>query len=61
MPDADAGVVLCGVDVVTGGNIRQQKILLTGTCWYELAGLWHLLSAQGYNIYRVPLGYSCVR
>lgn len=42
-------------------NIRQQKILLTGTCWYELTGLWHLLSAQGYNIYRIPLGYSCVR
>ncbi|ELO5003686.1 hypothetical protein QUQ70_004869, partial [Escherichia coli] len=38
---------------------RRQKILLTGTCWYELTGLWHLLSAQGYDVYRVPLEYSC--
>ncbi len=36
-------------------------MLLTGTCWYELTGLWHLLSAQGYNVYRVPPGYPCVR
>lgn len=41
-------------------NVRQ-KILLTGTCWYELTGLWYLLSGQGYEVYRVPLGYSCVR
>lgn len=39
----------------------RQKILLTGTCWYELTGLWHLLSAQGHNVYRVPPGYPCVR
>lgn len=39
----------------------RQKILLTGACWYELTELWHLLSAQGYNVYRVPLGYSSVR
>lgn len=36
-------------------------MLLTGTCWYEMTGLWHLLSAQGYNVYRVPPGYPCVR
>ncbi|WP_426472804.1 hypothetical protein [Escherichia marmotae] len=52
--------VLCGTDVVNVVSMRQ-KILLTGTCWYELTGLWHLLSAQGYNVYRVPLRYSCVR
>ncbi|EPV1155047.1 hypothetical protein [Escherichia coli] len=43
------------------GVSERQKILLTGTCWYELTGLWHLLSAQGYDVYRVPLGYSCAR
>lgn len=42
-------------------SMRGKKILLTGTCWYELTGLWHLLSAQGYSVYRVPPGYSCVR
>lgn len=42
-------------------NRGKIKILLTGTCWYELTGLWHLLSAQGYSVYRAPLGYSCVR
>lgn len=47
------------VDMVVGR--RGRKILLTGTCWYELTGLWHLLSAQGYNVYRVPQGYSSVR
>lgn len=58
MSGTDTGDVLCGVDVVNDKNIRQ-KILLTGTCWYELTGLWYLLSTQGYNVYRVPLGYSC--
>lgn len=60
MSGADTGDVLCGADVVKVVSVRQ-KILLTGTCWYELTGLWHLLSEQGYNVYRVPLGYSCVR
>ncbi|WP_174498312.1 hypothetical protein [Escherichia coli] len=60
MPDTDVGDFLCGIDVVTVVSVRQ-KILLTGTCWYELTGLWHLLSAQGYNVYRVPPGYPCVR
>ncbi|EAT6028178.1 hypothetical protein A3U77_20180 [Salmonella enterica subsp. enterica serovar Urbana] len=60
MSGTDIGDVLCGTDVVNVVSVRQ-KILLTGTCWYELTGLWHLLSAQGYNVYRVPLGYSCVR
>ena len=60
MSGTDTGDVLYGTDVVNVVSVRQ-KILLTGTCWYELTGLWHLLSAQGYNVYRVPLGYSCVR
>ncbi|ELD0539745.1 hypothetical protein QUR00_004339 [Escherichia coli] len=60
MSGSDTGDVLYGTDVVNLVSVRQ-KILLTGTCWYELTGLWHLLSAQGYNVYRVPLGYSCVR
>lgn len=60
MPGTDAGDVLCGIDVVNVVNVRK-KILLTGTCWYELAGLWCLLSAQGYYVYRVPLGYPCAR
>ncbi|EFI6793461.1 TPA: hypothetical protein J1W43_004399 [Escherichia coli] len=60
MSGTDTGDVLCGTDVVKAVNVRQ-KILLTGTCWYELTGLWHLLSAQGHNVYRVPLGYPCAR
>ncbi|HBA9649678.1 TPA: hypothetical protein J1393_004624 [Escherichia coli] len=47
-----------GINVVNIISVRQ-KILLTGTSWYELTGLWYLLSAQGYDVYRVPLGYSC--
>lgn len=58
VPCADADDVLYGIDVMDVGNVRR-KILLTGTCWYELTGLWHLLSAQGYDVYRVPLEYSC--
>ncbi|HFW6978505.1 hypothetical protein [Escherichia coli] len=60
MSGTDTGDVLCGTDVVNVISVRQ-KILLTGTCWYELKGLWYLLSAQGYDVYRVPLGYSCAR
>ncbi|CAD5534787.1 Uncharacterised protein [Escherichia coli] len=56
----DTGDVLHGTDMVNVVSVRQ-RILLTGTCWYELTGLWHLLSAQGFNIYRVPPGDSCVR
>ena len=37
----------------------QRKILLAGTCWYELTGLWHLLLAQGYDVYCVPQGEPC--
>lgn len=37
------------------------KVLLTGTCWYELTGLWSLLSDCEYDVYRVPLGYTCSR
>ncbi|WP_244580790.1 hypothetical protein [Escherichia coli] len=39
----------------------KGKVLLTGACWYELTGLLNLLSAQEYDVYRVPLGYSCSR
>lgn len=56
----DTGDVLCGIDVVKVVSVRQ-KTLLTGTCWYELTELWHLLSAQGHRVYCVPPGYSCVR
>lgn len=37
----------------------KKKFLLTGTCWYELIGLWHLLSTLGYDVFHVPFGYSC--
>ena len=57
---SDTSIVLYGTDVVNVVSVRQ-KILLTGTCWYELTGLWYILSAQGYNVYRVPLGYYCSR
>ncbi|EFO3788597.1 hypothetical protein ACRG2M_005337, partial [Escherichia coli] len=60
MSGTDTGDVLYGTDVVKVVSVRQ-KILLTGTCWYELTGLWHLLSAQGHNVYRVPPGYPCAR
>ncbi|EJT2828488.1 hypothetical protein N2K55_003554 [Shigella boydii] len=60
MPGADSDNVLCGIDVVNVVSVRQ-KILLTGTCWYELTGLWSLLSDCGYDVYRVPLGYTCSR
>lgn len=40
------------------GNARK-KILLTGTCWFELTGLLYLLSSQEFDIYRVPQGYRC--
>ncbi|EEW8309543.1 hypothetical protein KF981_004703 [Escherichia coli] len=40
---------------------NKGKILLIGTCWYELTGLLNLLLVQGHDVYRVPLGYSCVR
>ncbi|EEC8626678.1 TPA: hypothetical protein ACHYY3_004031 [Escherichia coli] len=39
----------------------KGKVLLTGTCWYELTGLWSLLSDCEYDVYRVPLGYTCSR
>lgn len=42
MSGTDTGDVLCGTDVVKVVSMRQ-KILLTGTCWYELTGLWHLI------------------
>ena len=60
MSGVHTGDFLYGTDVVNVVSVRQ-KILLTGTCWYELTGLWHLLSAQGHNVYRVPPGYPCAR
>lgn len=60
MPGSDFDDALYGIDVVNVVNVKQ-RILLTGTSWYELTGLWHLLSAQGYDVYRVPLGYSCAQ
>lgn len=60
MPGTDTDDVLCGTDVVNVVSVRQ-KILLTGTCWYELTGLWYLLSAQGYDVYRAPSGYICAQ
>lgn len=41
---------MCGADVVSVRN-RRKKILLTGTCGYELTGLWYLLSVHGYDVY----------
>ncbi len=38
----------------------RKKILLTGTCWHELTGLWFLLPAQEYDVCCVPLGHPCV-
>ncbi|EAS0547740.1 hypothetical protein EX404_23605 [Salmonella enterica] len=49
-PGADLSDFLYGTDVVNVKKVRS-KILLTGTCWYELTGLWHLLSALGYDVY----------
>ena len=60
MSGTDTGDVLCGTDVVNVVRERQ-KVLLTGTCWYELTGLWHLLSAKGYSVYLLPPGDSSVR
>lgn len=61
---------LCSPDTVVAGLLfladmiwteNKGKILLIGTCWYELTGLLNLLLVQGHDVYRVPLGYSCVR
>ncbi|ATI65966.1 hypothetical protein [Edwardsiella tarda] len=60
MSGTDTGDVMYGTDVVNVVSVRQ-KILLTGTCWYELTGLLNLLSAQEYDVCRVPLEYSCSR
>ncbi|ENW9230522.1 TPA: hypothetical protein ACF37U_002518 [Escherichia coli] len=60
MPGTDTDDIMCGINVVNIVSVKQ-KILLTGTCRYELTGLWNLLTEQGYDVYRVPLGYSCAR
>nr|WP_099588220.1 hypothetical protein [Escherichia albertii] len=60
MSGTDTDNILCGTDVANVVSVRQ-KILLTGTCWYELTGLWHLLLTQGYDVYFVSPGNFCVR
>ena len=60
MSGTDTDDILCGIGVVNAVNVRQ-RILLAGTCWYELTGLRHLLSAQGYDVCCVSLEYSCFR
>lgn len=35
---------------------QDKRLLLTGSCSYELTGLFHLLSAQGYEICCLPMG-----
>ncbi len=57
MPASD---IHSGEDMMVVRETRK-KLLLTGTSWYELTGLWSLLSAQGYDAYRVPLGDFCAR
>lgn len=37
----------------------RKRLLLTGNCWYELTGLWYLLSDENHDIYRAPAGYFC--
>ncbi|EPQ7464146.1 hypothetical protein ACUV8E_004809 [Escherichia coli] len=39
----------------------NNKILITGSCWLEITGLWHLLSEKGYNVTRAPIGYHCAK
>lgn len=58
MSDTDTGDILYGVDMVNVVS-AGKKILLTGTCWYELTGLWNMLSAQGYDVYCVSLEDIC--
>ncbi len=53
--DIDTGEI-CGVEMESVRNVRQ-KILLTGTCLYELTGLSYLLSAHGYEVYCDSPGY----
>lgn len=37
---------------------KGQRIILTGTCWYELSGLRHMLSMRGYDVRNV-LPWGC--
>lgn len=37
----------------------RKRLLLTGNCWYELTGLWYLLSDENHDVYRAPAGYFC--
>lgn len=36
---------------------RRKRLLLTGTCWYELVGLQWLLTRLGYDVFCAPVGY----
>lgn len=38
---------------------KRKRIILTGTCWYELTGLWQLLSMLGHDVCRVSPGKCC--
>ncbi|EEQ3299491.1 hypothetical protein ABLI14_003754 [Escherichia coli] len=40
--------------------MHNKKILLTGSCWFEIAGLWYLLSEKGYKVTRAPMD-SCTK
>ncbi len=36
---------------------QRKRLLLTGTCWYELTGLQVLLTRMGYDVFCAPVGY----
>ncbi|MBA7901122.1 hypothetical protein FFT88_23365 [Escherichia sp. E4930] len=38
---------------------KRKRIILTGTCWYELTGLWQLLSMLGHDVCRASPGKYC--
>ena len=39
--------------------MHNKKVLITGSCWFEMTGLWHALSEDGYDVYRAPFEYFC--
>ncbi|HCB2340120.1 TPA: hypothetical protein MYR45_004879 [Escherichia coli] len=39
--------------------MHNKKVLITGSCWFEMTGLWLALSEDGYDVYRAPFEYSC--
>ena len=38
---------------------KRKRIILTGICWYELTGLWQLLSVLGHDVCRASPGKYC--